>query len=126
MKTLEIKITPFAKKVIDFIRAIPKGRVATYGQIARLAGKPQASRAVGWILNSCTQSYGLPWQRVLNSKGAISFHKNSSEYATQIRLLRAEGVHFENDRLDLSKYQWKKEPRLKKVPKVRGRPSMFS
>ena len=92
-KKLEIKITPFTKKVISLIQKIPKGKVATYGQIAKLAGQPGAARQVGWVLNSCTRKYKLPWQRVINSKGQISFKKDTQEYADQKRLLQAEGVN---------------------------------
>lgn len=104
----DFKMTPFAAKVIRLIHAVPRGRVATYGQIAKAAGKPHASRAVGWILHACARSYRLPWQRILNSKGAISFHPGTQEYATQKYLLRKEGVEFSSEHgLDLKIYQWK-------------------
>jgi len=117
-----IKMTPFTKAVIAQIKRIPRGRVATYGQIARLAGKPGSARAVGWILNGMSEGHKLPWQRVLNSQGKISFPKKSAEFAEQKRLLSSEGVEISaQGRLDLETYQWKKEPRKK-----RGAPSMFS
>lgn len=115
-------MTPFTRAVIAQIKKIPRGRVATYGQIARLAGKPGSARAVGWILNGMTESYGLPWQRVLNSQGKISFPRKSNAFAEQKRLLSREGVQVSvQGSLDLETYQWKKEPRKK-----RGTPSMFS
>lgn len=126
MPKLKIKMSPFADDVIKAIKLIPKGKVATYGQIARLAGKPHASRAVGWILNSCARSHRLPWQRVLNSQGRISFHPDSSEYANQKRLLKGEGVEFKTKHgLELSRFQWKKDRKVRSVKK-RGTPSMFA
>lgn len=125
MPKLKIKMSPFADEVIKVIKLIPEGKVATYGQIARLAGKPHASRAVGWILNSCARAHRLPWQRVLNSQGRISFHPESSEYANQKRLLKSEGILFSTAHgLELTRYQWKKD-RLRKSKRTRGQPSMF-
>jgi methylated-DNA-protein-cysteine methyltransferase related protein len=123
---LKIKITPFALKVISAVKKIPRGKVATYGQVARLAGKPHASRAVGWILNSCARSHQLPWQRVLNSRGTISFHRESEEFAAQRRLLLKEGIEVSvTGALSLAIYQWRKEPKRAKATSRRG-PSMFS
>jgi methylated-DNA-protein-cysteine methyltransferase related protein len=121
---MKIKMSPFTLKVIANIKKIPRGKVATYGQIARLSGQPHSSRAVGWVLNSCTTGHKLPWQRVINSKGSISFHPHSQEYADQKRLLQKEGIKFTGPHtLDLDRYQWKKEPPPAK-PK-RGMPTMF-
>ncbi|WP_197718056.1 MGMT family protein [Legionella cherrii] len=65
--------TEFSKEVLRLIRSIPRGKVVTYGDIARLAGHPRGARGVGWLLHSCTQSHNLPWQRVLKSGGKLSF-----------------------------------------------------
>jgi methylated-DNA-protein-cysteine methyltransferase-like protein len=115
------KLTEFSSEVIKNILQIPKGRVATYGQIAKLSGKEHAARAVSWILHSCSRKYKLPWHRVLNSQGKISFDKMATNYLLQKRRLQSEGLAFLNeDQILLSKYQWKKgiEPankgRLKK------------
>ncbi len=117
-------MTDFTLKVIAIVKKIPLGKVATYGQIARLSGKPHGARGVGWILNSCAESHDLPWQRVLNSQGKISFSPRSSAYLDQRRLLLAEGVRFlDRGSLDLAKYQWKREP---KPRKNRKEPSLFS
>src|SRR6185312_947445 len=105
----KLKMSPFARKVIANVKKIPRGKVATYGQIARLAGKPHASRAVGWVLHACSKSHKLPWQRVINSKGTISFHPLTTEYATQKRLLLKEGIEFDTlHGLSLTQYQWRK------------------
>jgi methylated-DNA-protein-cysteine methyltransferase-like protein len=56
------EMTPFSKMVIRLIKKIPRGNVASYGQIAALAGNPRGSRGVSWILHSCSRSHKLPWQ----------------------------------------------------------------
>jgi len=115
----------FAKKVIQLIKAIPKGKVATYGQIAKLAGKPHAARGVAWILHSCSESHHLPWHRVIGSKGTISFPQKSKNYLEQKKKLLAEGVVFlDSDQIDLNRFQWKK--RVSKKPKSRLQPRIFS
>ena len=104
-----IQISEFTEKVIKQIRSIPAGKVATYKQIAELAGKPQGSRGVAWILHSCSTTYKLPWHRVLNSKGKISFEPNSHNFRLQKKCLENEGVVFSREgQLDLTKFQWKK------------------
>jgi methylated-DNA-protein-cysteine methyltransferase related protein len=97
--------------VLRLIRSIPYGKVATYGQIAKLAGKPQGSRGVAWLLHSCSKSHKLPWQRVINSKGKISFPEFTTSYTLQKQLLKEEGVVVESGRVDLKEFQWKKKAR---------------
>jgi len=118
------KQTDFSRQVLSYIKKIPRGRVATYGQIAALAGKPQGSRGVAWLLHSCSESHDLPWHRVLGSKGKISFPKGSSAYNRQKRLLLKEGVEFAGEKIDMEVYQWKKKA-SKKVLNTRS-PKMFS
>lgn len=118
------KPTEFTLEVIKTIQKIPKGKVATYGQIALLTGRPNAVRGVVWILHSCSKAYKLPWHRVLNSKGKIAFDKRASNYRKQKRLLEKEGVIFsDSEQISLPKFQWKKKPRAKKLP--RNTPHMF-
>jgi len=94
----------FSERVIALIRSIPKGRVATYGQIARHAGNPGAARQVSYILHSSSRKEKLPWHRVVNSKGGISL-KKSHGYERQKQLLVDEGIVFDtNDRIDLSRF----------------------
>lgn len=117
-------VSDFTKKVMQQIHSIPRGKVATYKQIAVLAGKPQGSRGVAWILHSCSTLYKLPWHRVLNSQGKISFDASSRNFREQKRRLVQEGVVFENGgKLNLKKFQWKKRPRVK-MSNSRG-PKMF-
>lgn len=106
------------------ICSIPIGKVATYKQIASLAGKPQGSRGVAWILHSCSTLYKLPWHRVLNSQGKISFDKNSKNFRLQKKRLEAEGVIFTSEgQLSLARHQWKKKPRLRRDA---SKPKIFS
>lgn len=119
-----IEISPFTKKVLQNISKIPKGRVATYKQIAGLSGKPQGSRGVAWILHSCSTRYKLPWHRVINSQGRISFEKNSHNFRQQKRKLEIEGIVLSSEgHLDLKKFQWKKKPALTRKAQD---PKMFS
>jgi methylated-DNA-protein-cysteine methyltransferase-like protein len=118
-----VKQTPFTKNVIAVILKIPKGKVATYGQVAKLAGKPGSSRAVGWILHSCSKAYALPWQRVLNSQGKISFKKGSSEFRKQKSLLEREGIEVSvSGQLNLKACLWKKRAKSSLHPNA---PKMF-
>ena len=118
-------MTEFSRSVMSWTKKIPKGKVASYGQIARLAGKPNGARGVGWILNSSAEAHNLPWQRVINSKGKISFPKKTDEYKLQKSLLKSEGIIFlEDDSIDFDKFGWKKEPTA--PTRKPNRPSMFS
>ena len=82
---------PFCAAVRDVIAAIPAGKVATYGQVAHLAGKPWGARQVSWILHSQSEKYRLPWQRVIGADGRISLPPGRG-FDEQRRLLRGEGV----------------------------------
>ena len=99
--------TEFTNNVILLIKSIPKGKVLTYGRIAKLAGNPRAARQVAWTLNSSTEKYNLPWHRVINSKGIIAL--NSEEGRNQQKyMLMKEGVEFSDEyKTDLNKYLWK-------------------
>ncbi|MDY6915629.1 MAG: MGMT family protein [Candidatus Cloacimonadota bacterium] len=83
---------------------MPRGKVATYGQIAELAGLPGQARLVGYALHALTQ-IDIPWQRVVNSRGEISLQKGKIEKSLQQIILEAKGIEFlELGRSDLSKY----------------------
>lgn len=119
-----VHISAFSKNVIETILKIPSGRVATYKQIAELSGKPQASRGVSWILHSCSTAYKLPWHRVLNAQGKISFDKKSHNYREQKRRLEKEGVVFLDGKLSLTLFQWKRK--TSKLKAKAGKPKMFT
>ena len=94
-------------KVYWIVRCIPAGKVATYGQIARLLGIPRGARTVGWALHSLPDDMEVPWQRVINAKGVVSTAWEGDESTGQRALLEAEGVVFdEQGRIDLKVYGW--------------------
>ncbi len=103
------KRTEYSKKIIELIQSVPTGCVATYGLIARRAGRPRGARHVGWLLHSCTHKYALPWQRIIKSDGSLSFPKDSLKFLQQKTLLEAEGIVIKNGRIDLKKYLWRRE-----------------
>ncbi len=99
--------SPFTRDVMDAILAIPPGRVATYGGIARLAGSPRAARQVVRVLHTYGEKEGLPWQRVINAAGRIALPRGGG-FEEQRRLLRAEGVAVDDrGRVDLDRYLWR-------------------
>lgn len=93
----------------EIVRQIPRGKVATYGQVASESGFPGQARLVGYALHSLPPRAGVPWQRVINSLGKISFPRTSSAYKKQRRLLRDEGVVFQGDTIDLEHFGWLKK-----------------
>ncbi len=97
----------FVKHALALIKRIPRGRVATYGQIAALAGNPQGARQVVRLLYSLSDKEGLPWHRVINSNGQISLPSGRG-FEQQRAMLADEGVQLDrNDRIDLRRFQWK-------------------
>lgn len=94
------------------IRRIPAGRVATYGQVAELAGLPGRARQVGYALNALSTDSDLPWQRVVNSAGRVSTRAEPGADHLQRLLLEGEGVEFDDSgRIALADCQWKPRPR---------------
>lgn len=95
----------YTQQVIEAIQEIPAGKVASYGQIARIAGNPRAARQVARILHSMSKKYNLPWHRVVNAKGEIVISDSETAF-TQADLLLEEGVAVINNRISLKEYQW--------------------
>jgi methylated-DNA-protein-cysteine methyltransferase-like protein len=89
------------------VKDVPRGKVATYGEIARLAGFPQKARFVGYALHALPPGSGIPWHRVVNARGEISLGGTSARL--QKRLLQKEGVRFVSGRIDLRHYGWPRE-----------------
>ena len=96
-----------AAHIYAVVRRIPRGRVATYGQVARLAGLPRQARQVGYALNRLSEDSGVPWHRVINAKGEISARAIPDDARLQRILLSAEGVRFNPaGRIALDRYLW--------------------
>ena len=94
------------------VRRIPKGRVATYGQIAALAGFPRNARAVGYALSAWSEEgrrgKTLPWQRVINAQGRVSLRASPGFEGLQEEMLRQEGVEIGLDgRIQLERFRWR-------------------
>jgi methylated-DNA-protein-cysteine methyltransferase-like protein len=97
---------PFTQRAIRILRSIPAGRVATYGQVAALAGGPGGARQVVRLLHSLSSSECLPWHRIVNAKGAIALAEGAG-FEMQKALLEAEGIRVSPDgRIDLNRHLW--------------------
>ncbi|MFH0873284.1 MAG: methylated-DNA--[protein]-cysteine S-methyltransferase [Candidatus Komeilibacteria bacterium] len=101
----------FYDQVYHLTKKIPRGRVASYGQIASLISTPRAARVVGWCLHVMDNDSALPWHRVINSKGYISTTCETHPADLQAALLKKEGIKVtRKDNLwwiDMKQYQWK-------------------
>ncbi|GLQ29708.1 MGMT family protein [Litoribrevibacter albus] len=96
----------FHDAVLYILGQIPKGKVTTYGKIAKMAGFPSHARYVGKLLSQLPQDSKLPWYRVINGQGRISFSEDSERYITQKSLLEQEGISFLNGKVNLKIHQW--------------------
>ena len=95
------------KRFYEVIQGIPQGKVATYGQVATLAGYPGYARQVGYALHATPSNLELPWHRVINAKGMISIKSEGPFENIQRQLLESEGIVFDhNNRVPLRIYQW--------------------
>ena len=96
-----------SRRIQRVVTAIPEGRVATYGQVALLAGLPRRARLVGRTLAALDDESGLPWHRVINAQGRISSRGGGPYQHFQRRLLEEEGVELdERGRIDLDRFGW--------------------
>lgn len=98
----------FYSEVYKVVSKIPVGKVTTYGTIALILGKPRAARAVGYALNALKKTETeIPWQRVINAQGKISFKGDVFRANLQKKLLEREGIEFDkHEKIDLVKYGW--------------------
>lgn len=113
-----VGMTPFQQAVLNVVRLIPAGKVASYGQVAAYIGAPRAARQVGWAMRSIEGASDFPWWRVLNNAGRISIKGNQFNSAQQQKeLLEAEGVVVSHDfLLDIETYRFRPKPaRLKSL-----------
>jgi methylated-DNA-protein-cysteine methyltransferase related protein len=97
----------FTEKVYEISKKIPKGRVATYSQIAALVGSPKASRAVGCAMKNNPHMPIVPCHRVVSSTGKLTGY-SAGGISVKKAMLLEEGVYFVGDKVDLSKSQWRK------------------
>lgn len=93
--------------ILNVVCLIPAGQVATYGQVARLAGLPKHARLVGYVLKHLSAEHTVPWHRVINAQGEISLSKlNAQGENIQILKLQAEGILVIAEKVNLKQYQW--------------------
>ena len=96
-----------ARRIYNAVKKIPKGKVATYGQVATLAGNPKMSRAVGNALHKNPDPAGIPCYRVVNAKGELSGEFAFGGPGAQQKLLEADGIEVVDGKVDLKKYGWR-------------------
>ncbi|WP_375183375.1 MGMT family protein [Marinobacter sp.] len=94
------------QKIWQVVAAIPKGKVASYGQVAAMAGLGRQARFVGRALGKLPAGHCIPWFRVIRSNGQIAFPEGSEAYKTQISRLEGEGVEVTKGRVRMCQFQW--------------------
>ena len=109
MKSVRPDTPPAHLAIRAMIAAIPPGRVANYGEIARRAGLPGRARLVGTVLREAPATLGLPWYRVLRADGRIAFPPGSRAFREQVRHLAGEGVLVRGGRVDLAVHGWERD-----------------
>jgi methylated-DNA-protein-cysteine methyltransferase-like protein len=100
---------PDPAAILRIIRSIPRGCVASYGEIAERAGLPRRARLVGHVLRESPNEPDLPWYRVLRSNGRIAFPPGSRGFREQVRKLAAEGVLVVGGRVDIAMHGWDRD-----------------
>jgi methylated-DNA-protein-cysteine methyltransferase-like protein len=96
------------EKILAVVRRIPRGRVATYGQVASLAGLARQPRLVGYALHALPSNTTVPWHRVINARGMVSIRSDGTASLSQRLLLEREGVQFDGrGRVSLERFQWR-------------------
>ena len=97
-------------RIYAVVKRIPKGRVATYGQVASLAEIPGHARLIGYALSALSPKNDVPWHRVINAKGRVSMRSEPGFENFQCSLLEAEGVLFDADgKVSLNRFGWRPE-----------------
>ena len=93
-------------RVLEIVRLIPRGAVASYGQVAALAGYPRHARHVAAALRSVDDATAVPWHRVISSDGTIPRRGGSDHHELQRLLLESEGVELDGGRVPMERYRW--------------------
>ena len=101
-------MSDFKEKVYKICRLIPKGKIATYGQLASLAGNHKAARAVGVLMKNNPDAPRTPCHRVVASNGKLTGYSGVGGITKKKKVLISEGVYFKGGRVDLSRSLWKK------------------
>lgn len=94
------------QRVWQVVMAIPRGRVASYGQVAAMAGLVRQARFVGRALGRLPAGHTVPWHRVVRADGRIAFPEGSDAFRRQVLLLEEEGVEVSNGRVSIRRYGW--------------------
>ncbi len=94
------------QKIWSAVKSIPRGKVATYGQVAAIAGFPKQARMAGYALFNCPSGSPIPWFRVINAQGRVSLPPRSTAARKQRAMLKKEGVTFIGGRVNLARYRW--------------------
>lgn len=106
-----VRAASLRDRIYEVVCRIPYGKVATYGQVATLAGARGHARQVGYALHDLTEGAGVPWHRVINARGEISLRRSPGAEEDQRSLLEAEGVELGADGgIDLSRFRWQARP----------------
>ena len=93
-------------RIYETIRDIPRGKVASYGQVAEIAGIPRGARLVGWALRQLPRGHDVPWHRVITASGRIAFDSGTQPFRKQRSLLMQDDVVVIAGRVDMQKYRW--------------------
>lgn len=111
------------ERMLRVVETIPRGRVATYGQVAALAGYSRHARHVGAALRGADDDRGVPWHRVVSAGGRIVRRGNDEDHLLQRMLLEAEGVEItRSDRVDLTRFGWDPDDRAGGSKERTGKP----
>ena len=94
------------RRIYSVIEDIPEGRVASYGQIAELAGVPRGARQVAYALRCLPSGHSLPWFRIITASGKLAFAPDTRAFKTQRNKLRDEGVRVENGKVSMREFRW--------------------
>jgi methylated-DNA-protein-cysteine methyltransferase-like protein len=99
-------MTETTLRIVDCIRSVPSGKVASYRDVALAAGLPKGARQVAWTLHSLTDACDLPWQRIIRSDGSIALESGNGK-EVQISLLRGEGVEVSSaGKVEMARYNF--------------------
>lgn len=92
--------------IYEVVKKIPKGQVASYGQVAALAGSRRWARVVGYALHACPDPDGIPWHRVVRQDGSLAFDSTDGTSNLQRKLLESEGVRLRDGKVIMKDHQW--------------------